>query len=92
MLKQLVPGASNKRNEVMKGRTHVKRCRSFYRFFRNGHLSSGAEERSADMVVVNAFELYRISDPNHRGSLRLTPDQLKNIIGTGHRLGCWAGR
>ncbi|MGH9339495.1 MAG: amidohydrolase [Acidobacteriota bacterium] len=35
----------------------------------------------------DSFELYRISDPEHRGSLRLSPDQLKNIIGTGHRLG-----
>lgn len=34
-----------------------------------------------------AFALYGITDPNYRGDLRISPDNLKNIIRTGHRLG-----
>lgn len=35
----------------------------------------------------SAFSLYGISDPAYRGDLRVSPDKLKNIIRTGHRLG-----
>ncbi len=35
----------------------------------------------------NAFSLYGISDPAYRGDLRLSPDKLKAMIRTGHRLG-----
>jgi predicted amidohydrolase YtcJ len=34
-----------------------------------------------------AFSLYGISDPNYRGDLRISPEKLKNIIRTGHKLG-----
>jgi hypothetical protein len=34
-----------------------------------------------------AFSLYGISDPNYRGDLRISPDKLKNIIRTGHKMG-----
>jgi len=34
-----------------------------------------------------AFSLYGISDPAYRGDLRISPDKLKNIIRTGHKLG-----
>lgn len=34
-----------------------------------------------------SFSLYGISDPNYRGDLRISPEELKNIIRTGHRLG-----
>jgi predicted amidohydrolase YtcJ len=35
----------------------------------------------------SAFELYGISDAAYRGDLAFSPDKLKNIIRTGHRLG-----
>lgn len=35
----------------------------------------------------SSFSLYGISDPAYRGDLRVSPDKLKNIIRTGHRLG-----
>ena len=35
----------------------------------------------------SAFSLYGISDANYRGDLRISPENLKNIIRTGHRLG-----
>jgi predicted amidohydrolase YtcJ len=34
-----------------------------------------------------SFSLYGISDPNYRGDLRISREELKNIIRTGHRLG-----
>jgi predicted amidohydrolase YtcJ len=34
-----------------------------------------------------AFSLYGISDPAYRGDLRISPDKLKNIIRTVHRMG-----
>ena len=34
-----------------------------------------------------AFSLYGISDPAYRGDLRISPEKLKNIIRTGHRMG-----
>ncbi|WP_414662550.1 amidohydrolase [Horticoccus sp. 23ND18S-11] len=34
-----------------------------------------------------AFAIYGITDPAYRGDLRVSPDKLKNIIRTGHRLG-----
>lgn len=36
---------------------------------------------------ADAFSLYGISDPQYRGDLRVAPENLKNIIRTGHRLG-----
>lgn len=35
----------------------------------------------------SAFALYGISDPQYRGDLRISAENLKNIIRTGHRLG-----
>jgi predicted amidohydrolase YtcJ len=35
----------------------------------------------------SAFSLYGISDPAYRGDLRVSPEKLKNIIRTVHRLG-----
>jgi predicted amidohydrolase YtcJ len=35
----------------------------------------------------NARALYGFDDPGYRGSLSLTPDQIENVIRTGHRLG-----
>jgi predicted amidohydrolase YtcJ len=35
----------------------------------------------------SSFSLYGISDPVYRGDIRISPDKLKNIIRTGHRLG-----
>jgi predicted amidohydrolase YtcJ len=34
-----------------------------------------------------AYSLYGFSDPAYRGDLRISPDKLKNIVRTGHRLG-----
>jgi predicted amidohydrolase YtcJ len=34
-----------------------------------------------------AFSLYGLTDPSYRGALSLTPDKIKNMIRTGHRLG-----
>jgi hypothetical protein len=34
-----------------------------------------------------AFSLYGISDPNYRGDLRVSPEKLKNIVRTVHRMG-----
>lgn len=35
----------------------------------------------------SAFSLYGISDPTYRGDLRVSPEKLKNIIRTVHRMG-----
>jgi predicted amidohydrolase YtcJ len=35
----------------------------------------------------SAFSLYGISDPTYRGDLRISPEKLKNIIRTVHRMG-----
>ncbi|MEQ2008794.1 MAG: amidohydrolase [Limisphaerales bacterium] len=35
----------------------------------------------------SSHALYGITDPAYRGDLRISPDKLKNIIRTGHRLG-----
>ena len=35
----------------------------------------------------SAFSLYGISDPKYRGDLRVSPDKLKNIFRTVHRMG-----
>jgi predicted amidohydrolase YtcJ len=36
---------------------------------------------------TSSHSLYGITDPAYRGDLRISPDKLKNIIRTGHRLG-----
>lgn len=36
---------------------------------------------------AKALAFYRIDEPNYRSSLRISPENLKNIIRTGHRLG-----
>jgi predicted amidohydrolase YtcJ len=40
-----------------------------------------------DPYGPTAFSLYGFDDPQYRGDLRISPEKLKNIIRTGHRLG-----
>ena len=40
-----------------------------------------------DPYGPDSFSLYGISDAAYRGDLRISPEKLKNIIRTGHRLG-----
>ncbi len=39
-----------------------------------------------DPYGPNAFKLYGLDDPQYRGLLQMTPEQVTNVIRTGHRL------
>jgi predicted amidohydrolase YtcJ len=56
------------------------------KFFADGGILGGSSFMR-EPYGPSAAALYRISDPQYRGKLNLTPTQITNIIRTGHRHG-----